>query len=254
MLKRTVIVMALVWSVLQSGELTIFAASDLKFALDTIRADFLKTHPNDNIRMIYGSSGKGKVQVANGAPYDLYFSANMEYVEALYKNDDIVTEPKLYAIGRLVIWSMRNEFDASKGFANLTAPWVEKVAIANPTHAPYGEKAKQALESKHLYETLKPKIVLGENISQTANFIKIKAADVGIIALSLVLAPTVAKSKHAAYYLIDDSLHEPLRQGYGITKYGAKNPLAKAFYDFFQTPKAQQIMKRYGFSVPKSEK
>ncbi len=254
MLKKVVLGMLIVWSSLQAGELTVFAASDLKFALDTIKADFLKIHPNDSIRMIYGSSGKGKVQVANGAPYDLYFSANMDYVQALYKHGDIVTEPKLYAIGRLVIWSMHDAFNASKGFENLTAPWVEKVAIANPTHAPYGEKAKQALVSKHLYAKLKPKIVLGENISQTANFIKIKAADVGIIALSLVLAPTVAKSRHAAYYLIDDSLHEPLRQGYGITKYGASNPLAKAFYDFFQTPEAQRIMKRYGFSVPDGAK
>ena len=246
--------MTLVWSMLQAGEITIFAASDLKFALDTIKASFLKTHPNDTIRMIYGSSGKGRVQVANGAPYDLYFSANMDYVEQLYRNGNIVTKPKLYAIGRLVIWSMHEQFDANRGFDNLTAPWVEKVAIANPSHAPYGEKAKQALESRHLYQKLKSRIVLGENISQTANFIKVKAADVGIIALSLVLAPTVAKSEHAAYYLIDDKLHQPLRQGYGITKYGASNPLARAFYDFFQTDKAQQIMKQYGFSVPKGER
>lgn len=241
-------------SLLYADTVTVFAASDLKFALDTIKADFLKTHPDDTLHMIYGSSGKGKVQVANGAPYDLYFSANEAYVEALYKNGDIVTEPKLYAIGRLVIWSMRDDFNASKGFANLTAPWAGKVAIANPAHAPYGEKAKQALESRHLYNKLKPKIVLGENISQTANFIKIKAADAGIIALSLVLAPTVAKSGHTAYYLIDDTLHQPLRQGYGITKHGADNPLARAFYDFFQTEKAQQIMEQYGFSVPNGTK
>ena len=238
-------------TIIYAGEMTIFAASDLKFALDTIKARFLQTHPNDTIRMIYGSSGKGRVQVANGAPYDLYFSANMDYVQQLYKNGDIITEPKLYAIGRLVIWSTNDAFDADKGFANLTAPWVEKIAIANPSHAPYGEKAKQALESKHLYSMLKPKIVLGENISQTANFIKSGAADTGIIALSLVLAPTVAKSSHASYYLINDKLHAPLRQGYGITKHGRDNPLAKAFYRFFQRYEAQQIMKRYGFSVPK---
>jgi len=89
-------------TVIYAGEMTIFAASDLKFALDTIKSRFLQTHPNDTIRMIYGSSGKGRVQVANGAPYDLYFSANMDYVQQLYKNGDIVTEPKLYAIGRLV--------------------------------------------------------------------------------------------------------------------------------------------------------
>ncbi len=250
MFKHALWFLMIVWGTLQAGEMTIFAASDLKFALDTVRERFLKKHPNDIIRMIYGSSGKGKVQVANGAPYDLYFSANMDYVQVLHKTGAIVTEPKLYAIGRLVIWSRHDAFNASKGFANLTAPWVKKIAIANPSHAPYGEKAKQALESQKLYETLKPKIVLGENISQTANFIKLKAADVGIIALSLVLAPTVAKSDHAGFYLIDDRLHQPLRQGYGITKHGATNPLARAFFDYFQTPQAQQVMKQYGFSVP----
>lgn len=237
-------------SLLYAGEMTIFAASDLKFALDTVKAKFLKEHPNDTIRIVYGSSGKGQVQIANGAPCDLYFSANMDYVTQLYKSGDVVTKPKLYAIGRLVIWSTNRIFDVKKGFSNLSAPWVEKIAIANPSHAPYGEKAKQVLESKHLYAMLKPKIVLGENISQTANYIKTGAADVGIIALSLVLAPIVANSEHHTYYLIDEKLHEPLRQGYGITKYGKYNLLAKSFYLFFQTDEVQQIMKRYGFSVP----
>lgn len=250
MFKQMAMIVAVWWSTLQAGEMTIFAASDLKFALDSVKEAFLKNHPDDTIRMIYGSSGKGRVQVANGAPYDLYFSANMDYVEALHKEGAIVTEPKLYAVGRLVIWSMRDEFNASKGFENLTAPWVEKIAIANPSHAPYGEKAKQSLESKGLYKTLKPKIVLGENISQTANFITLKAADVGIIALSLVMAPTVAGSDHAAYYLIDDRLHQPLKQGYGITRHGADNPLVDAFYDYFQSERVQKIMKAYGFSVP----
>ena len=250
MFKRLVIIVALLWGTLQAGEMTVFAASDLKFALDTIKEAFLKSRPNDTIRMIYGSSGKGRVQVANGAPYDLYFSANMAYVEALHKEGAIVTQPKLYAVGRLVIWSMRSDFNASRGFENLTAPWAEKIAIANPTHAPYGEKAKQALESKKLYEVLRSRIVMGENISQTANFIKLKAADVGIIALSLALAPTVSESDHAAYFLIDERLHQPLKQGYGITKHGADNPLARAFYDYFQRPQVQQVMKRYGFSVP----
>ncbi len=249
MFKRLAIIVALLWGTLQAGEMTIFAASDLKFALDTIKEAFLKSRPNDTIRMIYGSSGKGRVQVANGAPYDLYFSANMDYVQQLYRNGDIATKPKLYAEGRLVIWSMNSAFDASKGFDNLTAPWVEKIAIANPVHAPYGEKAKQALEAKGLYQRLKPKLVLGENISQTANFIKIKAADIGIVALSLVSSP----DNKGTYYLIDKDLHQPLRQGYGITKYGAANPLARAFYEYFQTPSAQQIMKRYGFSLPQAQ-
>jgi len=253
MLKKLFFATVLLHSLLFADTITVFAASDLKFALDGIKTKFLAQHPDDRVRMIYGSSGKGRVQVEKGAPYDLYFSANMDYVERLYKNGDIVTKPRLYAIGRIVIWSKNKDFDAKKGFENFTMPWVHKATIANPSHAPYGEKAKQALESVRLYQALKPKIVFGENISQTANYINIKAADIGIIALSLVFAPNISQSEYSSYYLIDDSLHQPLRQGYGITKYGAESGTAKAFYDFMQTPKVQKIMKKYGFVVTKEE-
>lgn len=250
-MKRTIAIAVMLWSLLHAGEATIFAASDLKFALDTIKKAFRESHPKDTVRIIYGSSGKGKVQIANGAPYDIYFSANMDYVEALYKSGDIVTKPKLYAIGRLVLWSKHPQFDAKKGFANLSEKWVEKIAIANPSHAPYGEKAKQALIHAGVYDRIASKIVLGENISQTANFIKSGAADIGVIALSLVLAPSIAKSEHAEYFLIDERLHAPLRQGYGKTKYGKDNKVADAFLDFFRTPESQAVMKRFGFSVPR---
>jgi len=249
MLKKLFFASIVIHSLLYADTVTVFAASDLKFALDSIKEKFQVLHPDDTLNMIYGSSGKGRVQVRKGAPYDLYFSANMDYVESLYKTGDIITRPKLYAIGRIVIWSRNKHFDAKKGFDNFKMPWVDKVTIANPAHAPYGEKAKQALESVGLYKALKPKIVFGENISQTANYINIKAADIGIVALSLVLAPNIAGSEYSRYYLIDDSLHEPLRQGYGITKHGAASKLAKAFYDFMETSEAQKIMKTYGFAV-----
>ncbi|AKF24247.1 hypothetical protein YH65_01670 [Sulfurovum lithotrophicum] len=251
MLKKLFWGILLLNSLLFADTITVFAASDLKFALDSIKEKFLAQHPDDTVNMIYGSSGKGRIQVEKGAPYDLYFSANMDYVESLYKKGNIVTKPKLYAIGRIVIWSKNGHFDAKKGFENFKMSWVHKVTIANPSHAPYGQKAKQALESVGLYKVLEPRIVFGENISQTANYINMKAADIGIIALSLVLAPSIARSEYSSYYLIDDSLHEPLRQGYGITKHGSKSKLAKAFYAFMQTPQVQQIMKKYGFVINK---
>ncbi len=241
-------VLCSVWLFAQQ-RVTVFAASDLKFALDTIVADFQKQHPEAKIDVIYGSSGKGKRQIERGAPFDLYFSANMDYVEDLYRKGLVASKPKLYAIGRLVLWSKSDDFNASKGFENLTAPWVHKIAIANPAHAPYGEKAKQALEHLHLYERLADKIVMGENISQTAGFISVKAADIGIIALSLVKAPTIADSPYHRYYLIDASLHEPLRQGYALTKHGASVAAAKALYEAIGSDKAKAILRRYGFSV-----
>ena len=249
--KKLLLLLLLLSTLAFGDKITIFAASDLKFALDSIKSNFIKAHPDAIIQMIYGSSGKGRVQIERGAPYDIYFSANMDYVEYLYKKGKISTKPKLYAIGRLVIWSKNSNFDAKKGFENFTQAWVKHITIANPAHAPYGEKAKEALESKGLYKKIKSKIVFGENISQTANYINMKAADIGIIALSLVVSPEIAKSKYHNYYLIDDNLHQPLRQGYGITKYGEKSQLAHQFYSFFQTKKAQKIMKKYGFVVNK---
>ena len=251
MLKKLLLTLLLLTSAAFGDKITIFAASDLKFALDSIKSDFIKTHPNAVINMIYGSSGKGRVQIERGAPYDLYFSANMDYVEYLYKKGKISTKPKLYAIGRLVIWSKNSHFNAKDGFKNFTEPWVEHITIANPAHAPYGKKAKQALVKKGIYKKIEPKIVFGENISQTANYISIKAADIGIIALSLVLSPEIANTKFHNYYLINDTLHEPLRQGYAITKYGKNSKLAHQFYDYFQTKKVQKIMKKYGFVVNK---
>ena len=225
---------------------TIFAASDLQFALKEVKKEFLKSHQDCHIDFIFGSSGKGRVQIKNHAPYDLYFSADLNYVNMLYKSGDIVTKPKLYAIGRLVIWSKNNNFISKEGFDNFKEKWVKKITIANPSHAPYGKRAKEALESLKLYDKLKSKIVFGENISQSANYISIKAVDIGIVALSLVLAPT---NKNSKYYLIDDKLHKPLLQGYGMTKYGSKNRLAKEFYRYIDSNKAKSILKRYGFRV-----
>lgn len=232
-----------------ADKINIFAASDLKFALDEVKREFLKQNTKDEVEIIYGSSGKGMTQIANGAPYHIFFSADMEFVEKLYSSGDITTKPKPYALGRIVIWSKHKNFKPELGFENLKAPWVDKIAIANPTHAPYGEKAKQAMEKLNIYESLKSKFVLGENISQTAGFISSGAADIGIIALSLALSPSIANTPQGSYFLIDDKLHSPLIQGYGITKIGEREALAKKFYDFMQIKEAGVVMKKYGFET-----
>lgn len=251
-MKRVISGLVLVLSLngaLWAEKITVFAASDLRFALNDVKSEFLKKNPNDEVELIFGSSGKGMHQIENSAPYDIYFSANEAYVQKLYDKGDVVTQPKLYAIGRIVLWSKNKNFDATKGFDNLKDPWVQKIAIANPSHAPYGEKAKQALQSIGVYKDIESKLVLGENISQTAQFIDSKSADIGVIALSLVLAPNIAKSEFSKYYLIDNKLHKPLRQAYAITKIGGTKPLSKKFYDFMGTKNVSKIMTAYGFVV-----
>lgn len=229
--------------------ITIFGASDLRFALDEAKELFLKERKNDKIEIIYGSSGKGMHQIQNGAPYHLFFSANEDYVERLYKSGHVTEPSKLYAVGRVVLWSKNKNFNSKIGFENLKELWVKKIAIANPSHAPYGEKAKEAMQSTGIYEEIKSKLVLGENISHTAQFIESGAADIGIIALSLALSPAIANSKNSSYFLIDETLHKPLLQGYSITKYASQSVLAKEFYDFIGSKEAKEILKRYGFEA-----
>ena len=236
-----------------SSTLKIYAASDLKYALDEIIAHFVKKHPGVAIKPIYGASGKGMVMIERGAPFDLFFSANFDYVKALAKKGFIAKEPKVHARGRLVLWSTHPRFDPALGLKNLTQSWVRKVAIANPKHAPYGMKAKEVLENAGLYEKLKAKLVYGANIAQTAGFVKTGTADIGIVALSLLLAPSIQKSSHNVYYLLDEALYTPLLQGYGITKRGANKPEALAFYRFVESDEAKRVMKKYGFSIEEQQ-
>ena len=170
------------------------------------------------------------------------------YVENLFKKGLLIEKPKLYALGRIVIWSKNKNFEKNKGFDNLKENWVSKIAIANPEHAPYGEKAKQALEKVGLYKEIEKKLVFGENISATTNMINIQAAQIGIIALSLALAPTIEEQNN--YFLIDRSFHEPLFQAYSITKYAQNNKEAKDFYKFISSDESLKILKKYGFEVP----
>ncbi|MFN3263588.1 MAG: molybdate ABC transporter substrate-binding protein, partial [Aquificaceae bacterium] len=156
----------------------VFAAADLRYALKEIAGLYQKRYPEDKIELVFGSSGKGYAQVRAGAPFHIYFSANMKYVEELYKEGHIITEPKLYAVGRIVVWTRKDSpFDPSKFPDVLLDPRARRIAIANWEHAPYGRAAKEALESYGVFERVRNKLVLGENISQTASFVYSGAAD-----------------------------------------------------------------------------
>lgn len=228
-------------------KITIAAAADLKFAMDEIVAGFKDSHPNNEVEVIYGSSGKFHTQIKEGAPYDLYFSADIAYPQELAKLGLASSEAKPYAIGRIVLWS--GTMDASKmTLLSLADPTIKKIAIANPKHAPYGKRAEEALRASKMWDAVQDKLVLGENIANTAQFVQTGNAQVGIIALSLALNPELATK--GGYFLIPDHLHEPLEQGYIITKPGADKPLAKQFADFIGSKPARGIMTKYGFVLP----
>ena len=228
-------------------KITVAAAADLKFAMDEIVTSFKKTNPNEEIDVIYGSSGKFHTQIQQGAPYDLYFSADIAFPRELARKGFAASEVMPYALGRIVLWSAG--MDASKmTLASLTDPKIVRIAIANPKHAPYGKRAEEALRASGLWEKLEPKLVYGENITHTAQFVQTGNAQVGIIALALAINPELANK--GGYWLIPDNLHEPLEQGFIITKPAAGNALARRFADYMGSQPARAVMTKYGFVLP----
>lgn len=236
---------------LHAGErITIAAAADLKFAMDEVVAAFRVLHPKDRIEVAYGSSGKFHTQIRQGAPFDLYFSADIAFPRELASLGLAASEVRLYAIGRIVIWSALE--DASRlTLADLAAPRFRRIAIANPEHAPYGKRAVEALQAAGAWDAVQPRLVLGENIAQAAQFVQTGNAQVGIIALSLALNPELAS--RGAHALIPATLHEPLEQGFIITRRAEGNALARAFAAYMESPPARAVMTRYGFVLPEPQ-
>ena len=229
-----------------SDALLIAAASDLKFALDSAVTVFKKAYPGARIEVTYGSSGKLFEQISHTAPFDLFFSADIEYPLNLKKKGFALSEVHTYGVGRIVIWS--HTIDPNKEQMNsLLDKMIRKIAIANPQHAPYGRRAEEALKHYKVYEKVKSKLVYGENISQTAQFVTTGAADAGIVALSLALSPAM-KKLNGHYYIIPENAHKPLEQGFVILKKAEQNSLAIAFKDFMLGAEATKILGYFGFT------
>ncbi len=245
----------LLWSVIGAAtivwadDLTIAAASDLNFAMKEVVAAFEK-QSSHRVKLSLGSSGNFYAQIQNGAPFDLYFSADIGYPKKLVEAGLTVPGSLYrYAVGRVVIWiRQESAIPLSKGLASLGDPSIKKIAIANPKHAPYGRAAVAAMQYTQLYEQVKDKLVLGENISQAAQFVESGACEIGIIALSLALAP--AMQSKGTYWEIPPEAHPPLEQGAVILKHSTHQDAARAFLHFMQGTQGQEIMKRYGFTVP----
>jgi molybdate transport system substrate-binding protein len=232
---------------------TVAAASDLTYAMKEIAADFEKSAAC-SVRVSYGSSGNFETQIENGAPFDVFFSADIEYPRKLEAQG--LASPGstyLYGIGKLILW-VRNDskLDVSKGLDMLRDPSVKKIAIANPLHAPYGRAAEEALRKAGVYDAVKDRLVLGENISQTAEFAETGNADAGILALSLVLSPAL-KDK-GRYFQIADNLYSPIQQGVVVIRSSKNQQGAQALLDFIKTPPETAILERYGFVLPGKEK
>lgn len=249
MLYSLLIALPLCSTLASAQTLRVAAASDLQFALPVIAAQF-EAQSGTKLSVTYGSSGNFLSQIQNGAPFDLFFSADVGYPQILLEAG--FAEPgslRPYAVGRLVLWfppdspldPVKLRWDA------LLDPRVQKIAIANPDHAPYGRAAVAALQKAGFYDQVKSKFVYGENISQAAQFAQSGSAQAGILALSIALSPSLQSGKR---WEIPSDFYPPIQQGVVLLKSSPNKPAALAFLAFFQTESARATLARFGFTLP----
>ena len=242
----------LVWistMMLHAATVTVAAAANVSFAMDALKAAFEKAHPNDRLRVIIGSSGKLTAQIRNGAPYQIFMSADMGYPEALDKEGLTLTPPKVYAQGTLALFTVRPH-DLREGLKLLVHPDIHRIAVANPRTAPYGRAAEEALKKSGLYDRLKPKFIYGESVSQTVAY-AVTAADAGLIAASALYNPKMARFKRGKNWEpVDPTLYHPIDQGIVLLKKGGDTKAAKEFYRFILGDEAKAIFKKYGYLIP----
>jgi len=233
----------------EAAELRVAAASDLSFVLPEIVAGFEK-QSGAQVRLSFGSSGNFAAQLQNGAPFDVFMAADISYPRKLIEGGfadggTLVT----YGSGRIVVWvpkTSKLDFER-QGLRTLADPQVSKIAIANPQHAPYGRAAVAALRHEKIYDALKRKLVLGENVSQAAQFVQSGNADAGIVALSLVLAPGM--SDKGKYWVVPTDLYPALEQAAVVVKSSTQPKLARAFIEYLGSPDAKELLRRYGFAI-----
>lgn len=229
---------------------TVAAAADLKFALEEVAAGF-ERETGHQLRLVFGSSGLIHAQILQGAPFGLFMSADEDFVFRLADAGRTRDRGRLYAVGRIGLMvpagsPLRADGELRDLAAALRDGRLKKFAIAHPEHAPYGARARQALQHAGLWAAIEPRLVLGENVAQAAQFATSGAAQGGIVAQSLALAPAVAALGRFA--LIPEAWHQPLRQRMVLMKDAP--PALQAFHDHLATPAARRILARYGFALP----
>jgi molybdate transport system substrate-binding protein len=229
--------------------LSIAAASDLQSALPVIAQQF-ENDTGRKVTVTFGSSGNFYAQIQNGAPFDLFLSADLDYPRRLENSGSGVRGSLVeYARGRLVLWTRRDSgIDLAAGLKTLIDAKVRRIAVANPEHAPYGRAAVAAMQTEGVYTAVRGKLVLGENISQAAQFAESGSADVGIIALSLALTPTLKNS--GSYVDVPDNAYPPIQQAAVVVATSRQKDLARQFIETLKTPAIVRILQSFGFAPP----
>lgn len=247
-MKSIVLSTLLSFATASAGEISIAVAANVSYAIEALKKEFNVLHPETNVEVILGSSGKLTAQIKHGAPYSLFMSANMKYPETLYSENLAVTKPVVYAQGALAFLSQKERiYDIN--MTVLKSEDIKRIAIANPQTAPYGVAAVEALKNAGIFEELKEKFVYGESISQTVTY-AMSAADIGLIAKSSLFSPRMSHFKESIHWSdVNETFYTPIDQGMVILKKGEGNLEVKAFYDFMLSEKAREVLKNFGYKV-----
>jgi molybdate transport system substrate-binding protein len=223
------------------GELTVAAASDLTPVFEELGREF-ESATKTKVVFVFGSTGMLTRQIENGAPFDLFAAANVSYIDQLDQKGLIIPDTKaIYARGRITLWTANESPIRFQGIADLARPEVQRIAIANPDHAPYGLAAKQALQSAGVWDRVQPKLVYGDNIRQTLQYAQTGNVEVAIVSLSLSVP------SNGRWTLIPEELHQPIDQGLAIMKTTKNEQSARAFIAFLNSPQGKATIKKYGF-------
>lgn len=236
-------------SMMWAGEMIAAVAANVSYAIEPLKKEFSRTHPDTTIQVILGSSGKLTAQIKNGAPYDLFMAANMKYPRALQKDGLAITEPVVYAQGALALLSVRKlRMDGS--LKALADSRIDKISLANPKTAPYGKAAIEAFQKAGIYETILPRLVYAETVTQSVQF-ALSAVDVGVVAKSTLYSDRMKRFKEgSAWVSVDPSLYTPIQQGIVILRQAEGNKEVRAFYDFMFSREAHKILQDYGYLLP----
>lgn len=228
---------------------TIAAAANLRYVLEEIKEQYLKDYPGADLQITYGSSGTLTQQIINGAPFDLFMSADTKFPGKLEDRGLTSASAVNYCYGRVAMWS--STLNLSQGLSAVLLPEVKKIAIANPDNAPYGLKSVNALKKEDLYDKISKRIVWGENINQTAQYAFSGNAEIGFIALSLALAPEMKNKGH--YYVLPEDICPPIAQAAVLINGWEKNGEASRFLDYIISSKCDNIWKKYGYGLAKKD-
>jgi len=248
-MKKLIVLFSFCIGIAAAATLHVATAANMSYAMKDLKAAFEKQSPQTHVEVMIGGSGKLVAQIRQGAPYDLFLSANMYYPQKLFEMGVATGKPVMYAQGALVLLS-KTPKKYEKGLKLLTSSAIHKIAVANPKTAPYGAAAVEALKKAGLYNEVRKKFVYGESISQTITY-TLRAADIGLVAKSTLFAPQMRHFEAGKHWVdVDEELYTPIAQGMVLLKRAADNAEAKAFYDFMQSDEAKKILRAYGYRLP----